>query len=950
MNRRPITLLCLMLLCLPLYTFSQIGCEYTLRMYDSFGDGWNGGYLTVSINDKSEEYEFDDGPVQQITLFVLEEDKLSIIFTPGSFAFENSFSVFNAEGVEVFYSGQDPPSGEVYRTTIECPSCPNLIPAGVAVTDIRHDRARISWVPNDTEGDYLIRFGSSGTPYADLPGIAVSQINQYLFNGLEENTSYSFYLQGVCSNGDSSNVIGPFTFKTLLRRDVGIVDVVSPVSDCDLPADSPIEVVLKNYGGAPQTLIPFNYSVNGIPGGVNQPNDGFFTGILSHDSTYSIRFDATYDFSAPQPYEVKVWTELEGDGDVANDTFTTIIVHTPLIYQFPYRMDFEGGPDGWMLDAQESSNPSLELGVPKGNVIRNAVSGNQAWVTNLNGSYNNNERSVLLSPCFDLSSLDKDPELSFYLWVSTESTFDGFWVETSVDGGSWTKLGKSDGDGAFWYNTVDDIYDDWWTGNNVFGGWRQVRHPLTGLAGQQDVRIRFIFRSDEAVTREGIGIDDIQVAPILENNMSALQLFSLQDLDCGSDSSELIFSFRNEGTAPQSDVQLAYQIDDGPVVKEDYSEEIAPGTTVSYTFTTTFDSSMPRAYVIKAWTEASGEEYFPNDTVTWIYSTAGPGLPFLENFEDETTPEDWILADDLVIDQGHNSGSSVLFDNLWKDDPLFEAVTPLLGAIAADDTLFFAYRFVDFTGFGTAPTVLGDGDALYIEVSEDCGVSFNEVYVVNAANHQTKNTFTRVGVPLQDYEGQWIKIRFRATWGNGDFYFDLDNVNIRRCPADLGLTAAVTHPVAGNENGSIRIEGTEGILPYTYIWNNGNRTASRGNLASGTYAITVSDQQGCSESITVVLESVVPATEPESPINTLTLFPNPNDGQSLLNIELKQPEDISIFIFDARGARLEQIAYQQVSRISRQMDLSRYPDGVYSLRILAGGAVRTVRLIKANTP
>lgn len=950
MDCRAITLWCLLVLCLPLQTFSQVGCEYTIKLYDSFGDGWNEGYIAVSIDGKSEFYFFEDGHLLEFSVFGLTDESLSILFSPGAFAFEASFSVFNAEGIEIFFSGQDPPAGEVFRTVFDCPSCPNLIENGVAIDQIRHDRARISWIASDTEGDYLLKIGDAGTPVEDLPDLRLNQVTQYQITGLEQQHTYDVYLQSICSNGDSSNVIGPFSFETLLSRDVGIIDVVQPVSDCGLPADASITVVLKNYGGSPQTLIPFNYSVNSIPGVVNQPNDGFFTDILSYDSTFTISFDATYDFSEPTPYLLKVWTELDGDNNPANDTFRTTIIHTPLISQFPYNMDFEEGPAGWMVDQQESLRPSFEFGTPAGDVIQSASSGNKAWVTNLDGPYNNNERSVLLSPCFDFSLLEQDPELSFYLWVSTEVSFDGLWVEMSVNGSTWGKLGKVGGTGTFWYNTVDDIYGDWWTGNNLFSGWRKVRYPLSGLAGEQDVRFRFVFRTDEAITREGIGIDDIFIAPILQNNLSALAVNSLSEADCGSDMTQLMFSFRNEGTTAQENFNLAYQIDDQAIIREAFPEQIAPGNDASFTFSTTFDSSLPREYLIKAWTEAVGEEFRGNDTISWVYSTAGPGLPFLENFESDEIPEDWDVDPDLVIDNGHNSGSYVIFDNLWKDDTLFQVVTPLLGPITPEDTLFFSYRFVDFMGFGTSPKILGEGDALYIEVSEDCGISFNEVMLINADNHQTKNTFTKVGVPLSDYEGQWIKVRFRAVWGSGDFYFDLDNINIRRCPPDLGLQATVNQPLAGQENGSIRIEGHQGIGPYYYFWNNGNLSASQSGLAPGTYSISVADQQGCTDRIDIVLESVVSTQEPASRISTLLLAPNPNNGHSTLDIELKSSEDISIFVLDTRGSILRRFNYRQVARLQQQLDLEHYPNGVYFIRVLTGNEVKTVRMLKANTP
>lgn len=950
MEFRPIRCIYLLLFCLPFYSFSQEECRYTLELYDSFEDGWNGGYLTVSVNDISEDYTFEEGSFLEISLAVRDGDELSIRFVPGAFAIEASFSVFDSEGTELFYSGLNPPSGEVYRTTVHCPACPNLLASSVMIDQIRHNRAQIKWLPNDMEGDYLIKVVDTGTSPDDEIPMRLQQVTQYDITGLEERSRYDVYLQGICPEGDTTNEIGPFTFQTIWASDVGISGLISPVSDCGLSGETQVEVTLKNYGGAPQSLIPFNYSVNGVPAAVNQPNDGFFTGILSYDGTFTLSFDATFDFSEPIPYEIKVWTELPEDGNPANDTLQTLIVSIPEIFDYPYRMDFEAQSGGWMIDESASLSPSLELGFPNGNVIQSAASGQEAWITDLNGSYNINERSVLLSPCFDFSLLDEDPELSFYLWVSTEPTFDGLWVEVSSSDGEWTKLGANDGEGTFWYNTIDDIYGDWWSGNNLFGGWRQVRHRLTGLAGEPNVRIRFVFQSDEAVVREGIGIDNIMVAPVLEANLAAVDLDTPGVDDCGSDTTQVVLTFRNEGTSAQQNFSLAYRIDDGPVVEETFADQIEAGTTRNHTFEATFDSSDPKAYTITAWTDLSGDELRSNDTIRWIYNSAGPGIPFLENFEDEDLAPDWAIDTDLTIANGHASGSGVLFDNMWEDDTIFQAVTPLLGPIAADDTLYFAYRYVDFSGFGTTPTVLGPNDALYIEISEDCGTSFNEVFVINAGNHQVKNTPTTVGVALADYEGQWIKIRFRAEWGSGDYYLDLDNVNIRRCPGDLGLQATVVQPSADQNDGSIRVGGTAGIAPYFYRWNNGNRTASMNGLAPGEYAITVVDQQGCSDVISVLLEPLVPTREPVSNINAISLAPNPNSGRSLLHIELKEAAAVRLAIFDPRGSLLQTFERDRTRHLNQAIDLSHLPDGLYFIRVLIGPEIRTVRLIKANVP
>lgn len=954
MGRKSVIFYLILFWCLPFCAFSQVGCEYVLTLFDSFGDGWNGGFLTITVDGKSEEYAFEVDEEEQVysieyILGFTEGNVVSIRFTPGFFPFENSFRLTDSNGETIYSSGPDPNPGINFQTTVDCPSCPNLLQNGVSVDQIRHDRALIHWIQNDTEGEYLIKFGPAGTAPEELSAVSVLATDQYLVNGLEEKREYDVYLQAICTKGDTSSEVGPFTFETLWGKDVGIQGLVSPVSECGLAPDVPIQVTLKNFGGLPQTLIPYNFSVNGVPGEVNQPIDGFFTGILSYGGTYTADFDATFDFSEPIAYEIKVWTELDGDNNPENDTLTTVILNTPVIDQFPYGTDFESGNEGWTIDPS-SSLSSLEIGQPNGDVINSAASGQRAWVTNLDGNYNNLERSVLLSPCLDFSALSQDPELSFALWVSTESTFDGLWVETSVDGGAWAKLGTVGNTGTFWYNTVDDFYGDWWSGDNLFGGWRKVRYPLSELAGKSDIRIRMVFESDGAVTKEGIGIDDIFIAPTLETNLSALEVVEAADGECGSDSTEVIFTFSNEGVDTQKNFLLTYQINDGPEITEVYPGELTPNSTATYTFKTTFDTSLPGDYAIRAWTEIDEEEYLLNDTVLWLYSTAGPGIPYLENFESGELPADWTLDPDLVVNNSHNSGSYVLFDNLWENDPTLEATTPVLGPIADGDSLYFSYRFVNFKGMGTEPTVLQEGDALSVEVSEDCGLSFNEIYTINASNHQIKNTATVVRLPLDDYTGQWIKVRFRGSWGAGDFYVDLDNVNVRRCPETLGLQASVNPPTDGKENGSIRISGADGLTPYRYLWNNGNNTASRSGLAPGRYEVTVSDQQGCTDQIAITLESVVATDHPVSAIAAIRLAPNPNDGQSLLRVELKKQEDIGVFVFDTRGSLLQQHLYRHVREVSHPVDIAEYPNGVYFIRILAGREVRTVRSIKANKP
>ncbi|MEZ4940137.1 MAG: SprB repeat-containing protein [Saprospiraceae bacterium] len=62
-------------------------------------------------------------------------------------------------------------------------------------------------------------------------------------------------------------------------------------------------------------------------------------------------------------------------------------------------------------------------------------------------------------------------------------------------------------------------------------------------------------------------------------------------------------------------------------------------------------------------------------------------------------------------------------------------------------------------------------------------------------------------------------------------------------PEVTGTSMPVT--CFGGSNGSIEIQVSGGVGPYTYLWNNSTTTANQTNLAAGSYFITVTDTEGC---------------------------------------------------------------------------------------------------------
>jgi hypothetical protein len=93
-----------------------VSCEtVSLDLVDSYGDGWNGGFLTLDGVD----YTVDSGTDASYEICVDLEDCTNITYTAGSWSSENSWSVSDADGNVLAAFGNE--SG--YVGDCETPGC-----------------------------------------------------------------------------------------------------------------------------------------------------------------------------------------------------------------------------------------------------------------------------------------------------------------------------------------------------------------------------------------------------------------------------------------------------------------------------------------------------------------------------------------------------------------------------------------------------------------------------------------------------------------------------------------------------------------------------------------------------------------------------------------------------------------------------------------------------------
>lgn len=89
-------------------------------------------------------------------------------------------------------------------------------------------------------------------------------------------------------------------------------------------------------------------------------------------------------------------------------------------------------------------------------------------------------------------------------------------------------------------------------------------------------------------------------------------------------------------------------------------------------------------------------------------------------------------------------------------------------------------------------------------------------------------------------------------------------------PTAISLSTSTSDASCSQINdGSVNLSVSGGVGPYNYLWSNGETTEDLNNLASGSYSVTVTDQNGCTAntSATVNQQSTISASASSSDVS-----------------------------------------------------------------------------------
>ena len=139
-----------------------------------------------------------------------------------------------------------------------------------------------------------------------------------------------------------------------------------------------------------------------------------------------------------------------------------------------------------------------------------------------------------------------------------------------------------------------------------------------------------------------------------------------------------------------------------------------------------------------------------------------------------------------------------------------------------------------------------------------------------------------------------------------------------------------------------------GNPPYTYSWSNGGASSTITGLTIGTYSVTVTDAIGCTYMDIVLIGTTISVRELGNPIAEINIYPNPNQGLLMVELEVSEAEPISLQIVNLLG---QNVHYEKINvtdgRNQIMVDLGGYPAGLYYVQVQNVNSLRraTRRLI-----
>lgn len=320
-------------------------------------------------------------------------------------------------------------------------------------------------------------------------------------------------------------------------------------------------------------------------------------------------------------------------------------------------------------------------------------------------------------------------------------------------------------------------------------------------------------RSDQTEAFNTPVANDIAIATIVEPVADLL-------FECSSTPFTVRASVRNDGQLPQSNFPVSYQLDAGTIITETFLGTLTSGQSTVHTFATPLTVSGVGNHTLVVSAALAGDGYAPNNsksTVLNVNSGTPAGMPFAEGVNaGVVAPTGWTLQnpDNATTWTVYNAanGPACAASNAWRIDnysynapgQVDRLVTPMIDLGGnADVHLHFDHSY--------APYSSSYNDALRVEVSDNCGASWTQIFYAVGSGLATTAATTSGYVPsncsqwlahdinLSAYDGRTILLRFTNVNDYGNYLY-LDNVSLTQNGLKLAVKLMLEGPYESATN------------------------------------------------------------------------------------------------------------------------------------------------------
>lgn len=205
---------------------------------------------------------------------------------------------------------------------------------------------------------------------------------------------------------------------------------------------------------------------------------------------------------------------------------------------------------------------------------------------------------------------------------------------------------------------------------------------------------------------------------------------------------------------------------------------------------------------------------------------------------------------------------------------------------------------------------------------------------------------------------------YNFLWSNGDSStflmdlvpgeYELSILDAEQCTFDTNFVVSSAEEIIiseelnasdkGEDNGSIEINITGGMLPYRVMWNTGYEGTSLSELAPGIYSFTLTDGNACEVTGSYEVDEIGPSSINGQALESIyEVYPNPSSDE----IFIRMPErfkEVTTSIFDLNGRNLGDMDHVPNNGII-SLRLKHLTSGVYFVEINNSNTTSRVKII-----